>query len=412
MALKVLHLSTYDTNGGAARAAYSLHRAMLSEGLNSQMWVARKGSSDPTVHERGSRLFRLTSAADRQLWRLQRSPLETWRSPARFACLTAKEINRSDANVVNLHWITDGFLSIEEIGKITKPIVWSMYDMWPFSGTEHYGPDGPNARWRLGYSKASRLAAESRFDLDSWAFQRKLKHWSTASSPIHMIPASTWLEEATRDSTLMGNWRIKRIPHVVDTHTFSPMNREQARRELGIPNEPTLLFMSSAGIRDMRKGFDLFEQALPDIKARLPHVQLVIAGPREANYSPPVNVPVIWLGHLYGNNELRRAYCASDVLVVPSREDNMPLTAMEAQSCGRPVVAFSNAGLPDIVDHLTTGFLAETDDTEGIAQGTITAITDSGERDQCGQSARQRALSMWSPEVIVKNYKEIYDSLK
>ena len=123
MAPKVLHLSTYATNGGAARAATTLHEAMLAQGLESEMWTARGAK------------FKRAQFLDRQLWRLQSSPVKTWRSPARFSSLTAKEINASDADIVNLHWVTDGFLSTEEIGKIEKPIVWSMYDMWPFSGT-------------------------------------------------------------------------------------------------------------------------------------------------------------------------------------------------------------------------------------------------------------------------------------
>lgn len=206
MAPKVLHLSTYATNGGAARAATALHEAMLAEGLPTEMWAAH-----------GNR-FKAARLLDRQLWRLQSSPIETWRSPARFSSLTAKEINASDADVVNLHWVTDGFLSIEEIGRIEKPIVWSLYDMWPFAGTEHYGTDTEDARWRTGYTKANRPSNERGVDIDRWAWQRKRDHWTT---PMNIVSASTWLQDRASGSALMSDWPHYRIPHIIDCDVFS-----------------------------------------------------------------------------------------------------------------------------------------------------------------------------------------------
>ena len=221
MALRVLHLSTYATNGGAARAASALNHAMQQQGIDSRM-ITGHGPH-----------FTAARTLDRQFWRLQRSPTQTWRSPARFASITAAHINRSSADVVNLHWVTDGFLSVEEIGRITKPIVWAMYDMWPFSGTEHYGTDASSARWRTGYTRRNRSDDERGLDLDRWTYERKQRHWPPGGNAIHMVPASTWLEQTTQESALMGDWPITRIPHVVDTDAFSPMSKEQARQQLG-----------------------------------------------------------------------------------------------------------------------------------------------------------------------------------
>ena len=145
--------------------------------IQSEIWVARKGSNDPTITDHDGLRFKFSSELDRKLWKLQKSPTITWRSPARFTTITAQEINASDADVVNLHWVTDGFLSIEEIGKITKPIVWSMYDLWPVSGTEHYQAAGTSERRHNGYLKTNRPANESRIDIDRNAFKRKQKNW-------------------------------------------------------------------------------------------------------------------------------------------------------------------------------------------------------------------------------------------
>lgn len=409
MAPKVLHLSTYDANGGAARAAYALHRAMLAQGIPSRMHVARKSTDDPTVTE-GARLpFAWASRADRALWKLQRSPIKTWRSPARFGSLNAAQINRSNADVVNLHWVTDGFLSIEEIGRVEKPIIWSMYDMWPFTGTEHYTDDAPDARWRTGYTAANRPKTESGLDLDRWTYERKRRHWGTRNSPFHLVPASSWLQDATRSSALMNAWPITRIPHVVDTNTFAPRDMADARVALDLPQKvPLVLFLSSAGIRDRRKGFDLLEQALSLVKQHHPDTHLVVVGPAETNYASPSGVPIIWLNEVNQNSRLATVYAAANVTVVPSREDNMPLTAMEAQSCGRPVVGFRVGGLADIVEHGISGMLAVPTDTQALASH-LQVQLDLSTQDASELATRGRAIQTWSPAVITLQYSALYE---
>jgi glycosyltransferase involved in cell wall biosynthesis len=349
--------------------------------------------------------FRLASELDRQLWRLQRSPVATWRSPARFGSLSAREINASDIDVVDLHWVTDGFLSIEQIGRIERPVVWSLYDMWAFCGTEHYGVDSPDARWRTGYTAANRPANESGWDLDRDAWERKSRGWR----PMTVVPASTWLTESARASALMCNWPIVRIPHVVDADAFAPMDRRDARQALGLPLDvPTIAFLASAGVSDRRKGFDLLERALPAVLDAHPETRLVVAGPAEPGRPRVAGVPVTWLGPLHGDPALRTLYGAADVLAVPSREDNMPLTAMEAQTCGRAVVAFAIGGLPDIVAHQETGYLAPPDDLESLAQGLVDAISQAQAGDRWGAAARSRALSTWSGPVVAQQYLDAY----
>lgn len=392
----VLHLSTYGADGGAARAAAALHEGMVHEGVNSTLRTAT-----------GPR-FKMARAADRQLWRLQHSPVATWRSPARFGALSAQEINSSSAEVVNLHWVTDGFLTIEQIGRITKPIVWSMYDMWPFTGTEHYGIDTPDARWRDGYNRDNRPQGETGWDIDRHAWNRKERNWS----PMQMVPASTWLADAVAASALMRSWPVKRIPHVVNDSIFAPMPPSTARLRLGLdPAVPYVVFLASAGIADSRKGFDLLASALPALREAVPAVELLVVGPADPLRSDVAGVPVSWLGSVSGNVALRDAYCSGAVVAVPSREDNMPLTAMEAQTCGRPVVAFDIGGLPDILSHQETGHIAPPFDTDDFARGLIAAVEDSLGGDAWGRQARERALALWSPSAVVPQYLDLYNAV-
>ncbi len=407
----VLHLSTYDTNGGAARAAYALHHAMVRAGLDSTMLVARSGLADDTVHTpEGLGRARVLAAQqlDHAAWRLQRSPNTSWRSPAMFGAVSARTINASAADVVNLHWVTDGFLSVREIGRITKPVVWSLVDMWPFSGTEHYGSDTQDARWRTGYTRGNRPSGERGVDLDRSTWQRKRRDWTR---PMHIVASNGWMRDRVAASALFGRWPVSQIPHVIDCDAFAPLDTVEARSRLGLPQgTPLVLFISSGGTGDARKGWDLLQDALPAVRDRHPDVTVVVAGPTAPDGGHVESAaPVIWLGQVHGDAALAVLYGAADVVAVPSREDNMPLVAMEAQSCGRPVVAFAIGGLPDIVEHQATGYLARAHDTDDLATGLVQAIDDSAHERRWSQAARERALRTWSPDVVVARYEAVYD---
>ena len=403
----VLHLSTYDTRGGAARAAYALHRTMVDGGVDSTLRVAMKTVDDSSVHSSPDLRFRIANELEHRLCGLQRSPLITWRSPAYLGCLSAHEINASNADIVNIHWATDGFMSIREIGRIQKPVVWSIYDMWPFCGTEHYGTDTPHARWRTGYTRENRPPAEGGIDLDRRTWERKTKWWIQAR---HVVAASSWMQQAVEASALMGTWPNHRIPHVIDCDTFAPMNMDDARAQLGLPQGvPLILFLASAGINDDRKGWDLLDEALHNVRRDVPDVEVVVVGPIEERYSASSGVRIHWRGILQGNEALSLHYNAANVTAVPSREDNMPLTAMESQSCGRAVVAFAIGGLPDIVADGETGRLAAAGDISALAKGLTDALQDSQTSGSFASAARERALATWSREVVLAKYLAVYE---
>ncbi len=399
-----MHLNTYAGNGGAARAAASVNLALQRAGVDSHLITAHGYK------------FRAARTADRTLWKLQTSSVETWRSPARFSSITAREINRSSADVVNLHWVTDGFLSIEEIGKVKKPIVWTMYDMWPFTGTEHYSSDSLEARWKSGYAKDNRPTNEQGFDVDRWTFERKQRHWDIQQTPIHMVPASTWLERSTRSSSLMQGWLTTRVPHIVDTDTLSPVERQEARQRLRIPNAPTITFLASAGIHDRRKGWDLLARALPGVAKHHPQLQVMVVGPvptpiEREEIERSTQTHLLWYGMATTSAELQLIYSAADVTAVPSREDNMPLTAMEAQACGCPVVSFDVGGLTDVIQSGDTGWLAEAEDSHGLELVLRRALEDESERRRVGASARAYAEGAWSESAVVPAYMRIYEQL-
>jgi glycosyltransferase involved in cell wall biosynthesis len=383
---------------------------MVDAGLNSRMRVGVRETDDPTVESGGRERLMVSSTIDRRLWSLQKSPTITWRSIARFGALSAHQINADPCDIVHLHWITDGFLSVEEIGKIRKPVVWTMHDMWPFTGTEHYADDSEYARWRVGYTKANRPRDESGLDIDRYTFTRKVRNWAGG---ISLVPVSNWLGDLAKASSLANSWPITVIPNVMDTVTFTPQDRTAARQQLGLPPEsPLIVFIASAGIDDQRKGWDLLAEAMGTVVQSFPDAAVIMIGPAtEEQRARNFGFDVHWLGEVGDNTVIRTAISAANVSAVPSRADNLPLTALEAQSCGRAVVAFRTGGLPDIVEHGHTGSLADPFSPAEFAAGLIGAIENSLKGDMWGNHARERALSRWSPEAVVPQYLDLYSSL-
>jgi glycosyltransferase involved in cell wall biosynthesis len=370
------------------------------------MWVGHSALDDPTIIANNKYPFMLAKEADRRLWSLQMSETNTWRSPARFGSISAREINSSSADIVHLHWVTDGFMSVETIGAITKPIVWSLCDAWAFSGAEHYATDVTAIRSTEGYNKANRPPADSGLDIDRWTWDRKLKLWKT---PMQLVPASTWLTTSVENSSLMGDWPITRIPHIVDTNVFAPIDQAGAREVTGIPSDrPVVLFLASGSINDHRKGWDLLLQAINAPEVTQP-LTIVVVGPTpsvdEQRKIARTSIHSFqFFGEAHGDEQLVALYNSADLTAVPSREDNMPITAMESQSCGTPVVTFSVGGIPDIVKHLVSGYLAEPGNTNDLQLG-VTSVINGSFRTK----TRHHAIDLWSAEVVTPKLLHLYD---
>jgi glycosyltransferase involved in cell wall biosynthesis len=322
------------------------------------------------------------------------------------------ELNATDAGVVNLHWVGDETLSIEDIGRIRKPMVWTLHDMWPFCGAEHYTADDELARWRSGYSKTNRPASEGGLDLDRLIWQRKRRAWKR---PMHIVAPSRWLASCARESALFKGWPVSVVPNVLDTATFQPLDQHFCRQVLGLPNndKQIILFGALGGGGDPRKGYDLLLDALTQLGSRMdPQNMLCVVfgqGTPQIPYELPF--PTRWMGHVRDDATLALLYNAADVMVVPSRQENLPQTATESQACGCPVVAFDCTGLRDAVVHRETGYLARAFDTEDMAEGLRWILEDAGRRDTLRQASRMRAVKLWSPEVVVPQYLSVYQSM-
>ncbi|NDY83493.1 glycosyltransferase [Orrella sp. NBD-18] len=427
--MKVTQLSTDDFSGGASRAAYRLHVACSLTDVESTMRVLRHQTANDRV---------VAGRAPRSLEEKIKNRLQTkWREYSTRSFKTdnpimhsfgqvsaglVQELNQSQADVLNLHWIVN-FLSIQDIGKLTKPLVWTLHDMWAFCGGEHVAPDEPTSRFRQGYLAGNRPAGEAGPDLNRQAWELKRAAW--AQQKFQLVTPGHWMAGCVRDSVLFQETPVHVIPNPLEMqHLWRPYPKAFARASLGLdPNKKYVLSGSAGGMPHL-KGEDLLKRAMEKIayeqsqKDRKPaenpseQIELLIFGQYQPAGVEPWPCPVHWLGPVRDDHIMALIYSAADVMAVPSRQDNLPNTAVEANACGTPVAAFNIGGLPDIVQQQKNGWLAPAFDTDQLAQGILWLLEDQERWQSLSQSSRQLALDRYSPEVIVAQYLNVYEAAR
>jgi len=411
--MKIIHLNYSDINGGAARAAYRVHNSLIKESINSKMWVNKKFSDDWTVEGSTSKVIRILNELrprliNHTLVKMLKTENKIIHSPSVLPSGWLKKINNSDADVVNLHWIQNEMMSVKDISKIKKPIVWTLHDTWAFCGAEHYFND---KRWYEGYFSKNRPNYETGFDLNRMTWLRKKRYWK---KPIQIVCPSKWLANCVSKSVLMNNWPVSVIPSPIDTECWRPIDKKIARELLKLPeNTFLILFGALGGEKDTRKGFDLLLAAFEYLKLNIEtkkKIELVVFGQSKPKTQTDIGFPVHYLGYLQDDLTIRTAYSAADVMVIPSRKDNLPNTALEAQTCGTPVVSFDVGGLPDIIEHKHTGYIAKSFDIKDLAKG-LSWVLDQNKTKQLNNNARDRSIIKYSEKKIANNYLSIYKNV-
>ena len=433
--LNVMHVSATDLQGGAARAALRIHRSLQNYNacdiaINSYMRVINKISEDQSIiggipKSQNSTLRKLQSKIGGIRYKKYVTSNQNLHSIAWPSTGLGEELTRyydsKYIDLINLHWINNDTISIEEIGNLQVPIVWTLHDQWAFCGAEHYTSFEAahetinlNERFINGYNKRTRPAYEHGPDLNKHTWDRKKRAWK---QPIQIVCPSNWLANCAKKSSLMSEWPIRVIPCPLDTDIWLPVDKLQARKLLGLPlNAQLILFGAIGGIRDYRKGADLMLGAIQVLnnmqtKNNKKNIELVIFGQNKPRISLETDFPIHYKGLLHDDISLRLLYASADVMVVPSREEAFGQTASEAQACGVPVVAFQIGGLLEIIQDKVTGSLAIPFDPESLAKEILWVLDNSERRQQLSVAARKRAIELFNSQRIANMYIDVYQQI-
>jgi len=410
--MKILQVSTENHSGGAGIAAYRLHKGLRSLGVDSRMLVSRKGCPDPTVHAPESTLdklmARLGPLLDRIPGRLSATP-EARLSSSWVPNRLLYNINGLECDLVNLHWVNDGFMRIEALPGIRKPVVWTLHDMWAFAGGEHYV--GDSTRYKEGYSAVNRPADDTGLDINRWIWKRKKKAWAGLEN-VTIASPSRWLAACAAESALFKDFRVEVLPNGVDHKRFTPIDHATVRNILGLPTDKKLiLFGAVSATSDNRKGYHLLLETLYKFEQRVgpDEYELVVFGASGANTT--FKMKAHFLGTLHDEISMALVYAAADVFLAPSLEDNLPNTVLESLSCGTPVVAFDIGGMPDMVVHRHNGYLARRYDTTELAEGLHWVVADEIRREKLASAARKTVLDAFTLDMAAGRYLALYEDL-
>jgi glycosyltransferase involved in cell wall biosynthesis len=409
--MKILIVNTSDLEGGAARASYRLHKSLLAIHVDSKMLVQNKSSDDFTVIAETSKLRKgfnkLRPTIDSLPIGFFKERTKTHFSPSWFGFSNIiDQINEMNPDIVHLHWICGGMMTIEDIARIKAPIVWSLHDMWAFTGGCHYDEECQGYEKECGNCKV--LGSDKENDLSKKIFKRKQKAF-TQKKDITIVGISNWLNECSKNSTLLKDKNHINLPNPLDTNIFKPFDKEKARELWGLPKDKKLVLFGAMGATsDPRKGFYELMESLEKIEDS--NVELVIFGSERCEDTKDLGFNVYYLGQLYDDVSLVTLYNSVDVMIVPSLQENLSNAIMESLACGVPVVGFDIGGNADMIDHERNGYLAKPFSTIDLAFGIEWVLNNYNYKILC-QNARNKVLNNFDSVVLAEKYIELYKSI-
>lgn len=418
--MRVVHLATTDITGGAARSAYRLHQGLLELGEESVMLVRDKEADDPTVR------------------RLEAGP-PRFAFYAEMLHLTAIDQNRSDisnthfslgwpgvdasrhplvqqADVIHLHWVA-GFQSPANVAALLglgKRVVWTLHDMRPFTGGCHFSAGCE--KFMTDCADCPQLATDpARLPAAALADAAEL----LPSRYLQVVAPSRWLAECARASRLFSGLPLQTIPYGLDLRHFARHPRGEARRRLGLPQPGFFLLAGADHGAERRKGFLELSRALElcrmdaEFRKRADEglIRLLCFG-RSSEAFKRLPIRVHTLGYLNSNETLSAAYSAADLFVLPSLEDNLPNTILEALSCGAPVAAFRVGGIPDLIEEGRTGFLARPGEAADLARVLVTSAANGPRLEAMRADCRRHAEKCFPLRLQASRYQELYRRMR
>lgn len=413
--MQVLIINTSERVGGAAIAASRLMEALKKNGVMARMLVRDRQTDSLTVATAG----RLRLQPIKFIWERFCIFLTN-----RFNCKTLfyvdlantgtditrhREFQRAD--LIHLHWVNQSYLSLADLDRIFrsgKPIVITMHDQWYFTGVCHHADDC--TRYRTLCHDCPVMNGGSLIDMARRVFRQKQRIY--ADSPLTFVGCSQWIADLARTSLLTQGHTVLSIPNPIDTDFFRPYPQQQARQQLALPQDKRLLLFTCLRITDERKGFHYLAQAVSHINEQHPdlarQLAIVVVGGEADKVHTLLHTDIIPIAYVSDPQKMVQLYNAVDLFVTPSLQENLPNTIMEALACGTPCVGFRVGGIPEMIDHLQNGYVADFRDAKDLADGIVWTLR--ADHDTLSRQARNKVMVTYSESVVAHKYIEVYQA--
>jgi glycosyltransferase involved in cell wall biosynthesis len=419
--VKVTLINTSDAGGGAPVACMRLLKALDEKQVYVNLLVQHKKTGEPKV----TSVLRTWLDRQKAKYNLlrERLPFIAFNArdkSVRFAFSTGNTgssiVNEplvADADIIHLHWTNFGFLSVDNLKELAatgKPIVWTLHDMWAFTGGCHYAGNCDHFENQCG--DCCFLKKPNPDDLSHRDWLAKAELFENHKN-ITFVTCSNGLAGVAKQSSLLKGFRIEAIPNPIDTSIYTPKDKLAGREKYNINPDAKLILFGAANINDRRTGLSYLVAALVDLKSNYPgtdKVEIAIFGKNKEFDVGQLPFPVHQLGLISSNTDLIEIYSMADVTVSPSVEDNLPNIIMESMACGTPVIGFDTGGIPEMIDHEQNGYLAQYKSATDLAKG-IHHVLFTANAATMATAARNKVLANFGNEKVAQQYIDVYRSV-
>jgi glycosyltransferase involved in cell wall biosynthesis len=416
--MKVCLINTADHGGGAPVACKRLLQALKPK-VDVNLLVQDKKSNDENIISTIDNSLDLIKAeANFYLERLPFIAFQEKDKSVRFAfspANTGTDISQikyiQNADILHLHWINQGFLSLKNLKnlfQLNKPIVWTLHDMWTFTGGCHYAGDCNHFLNDCGNCKFLRNPDDNDISKKGWFGKEEIYQ---QNKNIVFIACSEWLADVAKNSSLLKGFRVEVIPNPIKTEIYTPLDKALLRKKWEIDLDAKIILFGAANINDKRKGLIYLLEALTFLKKSDGNskIQVLLFGKNKTLDISQLPFPAKSFSIVNDEQKLVEIYNLADVFVLPSLEDNLPNMVMEALSCAIPVVAFDQGGIPEMLDHQQNGYIAKYKSAEDLANGIHWVL--SQENENLSNNAREKVLNSYSEDIVAEKYLAVYKSL-
>ena len=411
--MRVLIVNTAERTGGAAIAANRLLHALNHNGVEARMLVRdRKTDASEVVNIPPSWRLKAKFVWERGVIWLANGLSKKGIFQVDIAN-TGTDITRmpefQQADVIHLHWVNQGFLSLGNLERIMasgKPVVVTLHDQWYFTGICHYSSDCEKYRTQCQHCP---MLKSHVMDLARRVFDRKRAMYEDRN--LTFVGCSRWMADMARQSRLTQGHTVTNIPNAIDADVFKPMDKAAARQRHHLPADKKLILFGAQRITDERKGFRFLTEACEHIAMHHPtlpkQLGVVVLGGDAQSVKEALPLPVYTVNYLSNEKEIAELYNAADLFVTPSLQDNLPNTIVEAMACGTPCVGFNVGGIPEMIHHQQDGYVADYCDSLDFAQGIAWCLNEQ-RQPALGTAARATALATYGETAVVQRYQAIY----
>ena len=403
--LNIVLLSYHNQNGGAGIACGRLAEALKKAGHQVNILVQEKTGNDNSIALNSTLWSKAMSWLQFILERLVYLPVEKNKAdrflfnPGRFGHDLSQHPLILQADIIHLHWVNFGMLSIQNIKQLLhtgKPVYWTLHDMWAFTGGCHHSGTCEKYQAQCGTCE-SFIKHPHTNDLSHQIWEEKMQAFQQPN--LHIITCSDWLKGRAMHSSILKYQPIQSIPNAIDTELFKPIDKKKAKHVLGLDLSKNHILFVAMRVNAPKKGFHYLENALTGLDKKT--TELFVVG--NAQDLPELPLKTHKLGHINSPEKMIQIYQAADVFVTPSLEENLPNTIMEAMACGTPCVGFHIGGIPEMIDHKINGYVAEYQSVEDLQKGLIWTLINKPEN-----AARAKSEATYSESMIAAKHVNYY----